>query len=194
MRQFAVENALHWLDRFRFDGLRLDAVHAIAEPGRNMLLAELSAAAGRLASETGRHIHLVLENDANQASLLDPVTDPPHGKYRAEWNDDYHHVFHVMLTGETAGYYGDYRDPERHLPRALAEGFVYQGESSPHRKGEPRGEPTSALPATAFVDFLQNHDQIGNRAAAACIVGAGRSLFDRSKLRLPCSFSRRCRP
>jgi maltooligosyltrehalose trehalohydrolase len=164
VRRFAVENAMHWLDRFRFDGLRLDAVHAIAEPGRTMLLTELSEAAGRLASETGRHIHLVLENDANQSSLLDPVTDPPRGKYRAQWNDDFHHVFHVLLTGETSGYYGDYREPAQHLARTLGEGFVYQGEPSPHRKGEARGETTSALPATAFVNFLQNHDQIGNRA------------------------------
>ena len=164
VRRFAVENALYWLRDFRFDGLRLDAVHAITEPGRSILLKELSEAAGRLASETGRHIHLVLENDANQASLLDPTADPPQGKYRAQWNDDFHHVFHVLLTGETAGYYGDYREPAGHVARTVAKGFVYQGEPSPHRKGEKRGEPTSTLPATAFVNFLQNHDQIGNRA------------------------------
>jgi maltooligosyltrehalose trehalohydrolase len=164
VRQFAVENALYWLGDFRFDGLRLDAVHAITEPGRSILLRKLSEAAGRLATETGRHIHLVLENDANQASLLNPISDPAWGKYRAQWNDDFHHIFHVLLTGETAGYYGDYREPARHLARALAEGFVYQGEPSPHRNGEARGELASALPATAFVNFLQNHDQIGNRA------------------------------
>ncbi|MEA2980536.1 MAG: maltooligosyltrehalose trehalohydrolase [Alphaproteobacteria bacterium] len=164
VRRFAVENALHWLSDFRLDGLRLDAVHAIPEPGRNVLLKELSESAGTLAAETGRHIHLVLENDANQASLLDPLTEPPHGKYRAQWNDDFHHALHVLLTGETAGYYGDYRDPPPHLARALGEGFAYQGEPSPHREGAARGEPTSALPATAFVNFLQNHDQIGNRA------------------------------
>ena len=164
VRRFAVENALHWLGDFRFDGLRLDAVHAIAEPGRSILLQEMSEAAGRLAAETGRHIHLVLENDANQARLLDPWTDPPRGKYRAQWNDDYHHAFHVLLTGETAGYYSDYREPAPHIARTLAEGFAYQGEPSPHRQGETRGEPATALPATAFVNFLQNHDQIGNRA------------------------------
>ena len=164
VRRFAVENALYWLDDFRFDGLRLDAVHAIAEPGRGLLLAELSQAVGALAAISGRHIHLVLENDANRASLLDPQTDPPRGKYRAQWNDDYHHAFHVLLTSETAGYYDDYRDPASRLARCLAEGFGYQGELSPHRGGRPRGESSAGLPAVAFVDFLQNHDQIGNRA------------------------------
>src|SRR5262249_23661840 len=123
-----------------------------------------SRSAGGLAARAGRHIHLVLENDANQAALLDPVTDPPNGRYRAQWNDDYHHAFHVALTGETAGYYTDYRDHSKHVVRTLAEGFAYQGEPSPHRDGELRGETTSALPPTAFVNFLQNHDQIGNRA------------------------------
>jgi maltooligosyltrehalose trehalohydrolase len=164
VRRFAVENALHWLSEYRFDGLRLDAVHAVAETGRSTLLREMSESVGTLASQTARHIHLVLENDANQASLLDPVADPPHGRYRAQWNDDYHHAFHVLLTGETQGYYGDYRDAQRHVVRVLAEGFAYQGESSPHRGNEKRGDSTANLPATAFVNFLQNHDQIGNRA------------------------------
>ena len=79
MRAFAIENALHWLRDYRFDGLRLDAVHGIVEPGGPSLLHDLSVAAGRLAAETGRHIHLVLENDDNRASLLDPQQDPPQG-------------------------------------------------------------------------------------------------------------------
>jgi maltooligosyltrehalose trehalohydrolase len=83
----------------------------------------------------------------------------------APWNDDIHHACHVLATGERAGYYGDYADAPTHgLGRALTEGFVYQGESSPHRGGEPRGEPSAHLPPDAFVSFLQNHDQIGNRA------------------------------
>jgi maltooligosyltrehalose trehalohydrolase len=164
VRRFAVENALYWLRDYRFDGLRLDAVHAVAEPGRTCLLHELSEDVGRLAAATHRHIHLVLENDANQAALLDPVADPPAGKYRAQWNDDFHHAFHVLLTGEGAGYYRDYRDPPQDLRRSLAEGFAYQGQRSLHRGGAPRGEATATLPATAFVNFLQNHDQIGNRA------------------------------
>jgi maltooligosyltrehalose trehalohydrolase len=164
VRRFAVENALYWLSDFRFDGLRLDAVHAIAESGRTLLLQEMSEAVGVLAAQTARHIHLVLENDANETSLLDPRIDPPRGKYRAQWNDDYHHAFHVWLTGETQGYYADYREPAPHLTRTLAQGFAYQGQPSLHRKGQKRGELTLALPATAFVNFLQNHDQIGNRA------------------------------
>jgi malto-oligosyltrehalose trehalohydrolase len=165
VRAFAIENALYWLREYRFDGLRLDAVHAISEPGEISMLHDLSRAAGELAVETGRHIHLVLENDDNAASLLDVGEDPPRGKYRAQWNDDYHHAWHVLLTGETQGYYGDYaKSPLRDITRALASGFVYQGEASAHRGGQLRGEPSGALAPTAFVNFLQNHDQIGNRA------------------------------
>jgi malto-oligosyltrehalose trehalohydrolase len=162
---FAIENALHWLREYRFDGLRLDAVHAIAEPGASEMLRDLSKAVGHLAAKTNRHIHLVLENDDNRASALDAEQDPPRGKYRAQWNDDYHHAWHVLLTGETQGYYRDYANSPQHaIARALASGFVYQGEASTHRGGKSRGEPTGKLSPTAFVNFLQNHDQIGNRA------------------------------
>ena len=162
VRRFAVENAVHWLRDYRFDGLRLDAVHAIVAPGEPYILRELSLTVGALAREGGRHIHLVLENADNVASLLAPDEDPPAGHYRAQWNDDYHHAWHVLLTGEDAGYYRDY-DAGQHVARTLAEGFAYQGEPSPHRKGKPRGELSGHLPPLAFVDFLQNHDQIGNR-------------------------------
>jgi maltooligosyltrehalose trehalohydrolase len=165
VRAFAIENALYWLDEYRFDGLRLDAVHAIAELGEIPMLNDLSRAAGQLAAETRRHIHLVLENDDNRVSLLDPVQDPPRGKYHAQWNDDYHHAWHVKLTGEKQGYYRDYqRAPLSDIARAFCSGFVYQGEASEHRGGQPRGEASGGLPPTAFVNFLQNHDQIGNRA------------------------------
>src|SRR5215216_2105338 len=164
VRAFAIENALHWLRHYRFDGLRLDAVHAIVEPGEPSILVDLSRAVGKLAAATGRTIHLLLENDANCARLLDPVADPPDGHYRAQWNDDYHHAWHVLLTGETTGYYRDYVDePHRHVARILSSGFAYQGEPSRHRQGMPRGEPSGDLPPGAFVNFLQNHDQIGNR-------------------------------
>ncbi len=165
VRAFAIENALYWLREYRFDGLRLDAVHAIPELGEISMLHDLSIAVGKLAAETRRYIHLVLENDDNSASALDAGQDPPRGKYRAQWNDDYHHAWHVWLTGETQGYYRDYTtSPMADVARALASGFVYQGEASAHRGGQLRGEPSGELHPTAFVNFLQNHDQIGNRA------------------------------
>jgi len=165
VRAFAVENALHWLGDYRFDGLRLDAAnHIMALPDEQSMLHDLSIAAGQLAAATGRHIHLVLENGDNRASLLDPAQEPANGKYRAQWNDDYHHVWHVMFTGESFGYYGDYKGTTRRdLARALASGFVYQGEISAFWGSKPRGEPSGTLPPTTFVNFLQNHDQIGNR-------------------------------
>jgi malto-oligosyltrehalose trehalohydrolase len=162
---FAIGNALYWLREYRFDGLRLDAVHAIPGLGEISMLHDLSRAVGELAAEAGRHIHLVLENDDNAASLLDARQDPPRGSYRAQWNDDYHHAWHVLLTREIHGYYGDYaKSPLRDIARALGSGFVYQGEPSAHRGGALRGEPSGALAPKAFVNFLQNHDQIGNRA------------------------------
>jgi malto-oligosyltrehalose trehalohydrolase len=103
-------------------------------------------------------VHLVLENDSNAPAHLAHHFD-------AQWNDDGHHVLHVLLTGERAGYYADYKtDPAKRLARCLKEGFIYQGEPSAYRDGRPRGAPSADLPPTAFVLFLQNHDQIGNRA------------------------------
>jgi malto-oligosyltrehalose trehalohydrolase len=164
VRRFAIENALAWLRDYRFDGLRLDAVHALVEPGEPSVLVDLSRAVGGFTAETGRSIHLILENDDNRASLLEPFADPPRGKYRAQWNDDYHHAWHVLLTGEHTGYYRDYRRaPGEQLARILSSGFAYQGEASAHRDGARRGEPSAALPPAAFISFLQNHDQIGNR-------------------------------
>ena len=164
MRSFAIDSALLWLADYRFDGLRFDAVnHIVTTPGEISLLHDLSTAAGQLATETGRHIHLVLENGDNIASLLDPGEEPPRGKYRAQWNDDYHHAFHVLLTRESQGYYGDYQlGPLRDIARALSSGFVYQGEEATFW-GKRRGEASGTLAPTAFVNFLQNHDQIGNR-------------------------------
>ena len=164
VRTFAIQNALHWIENYRFDGLRLDAVHAIVEQGQPTMLKELSLAVGKFAEANGRLIHLVLENDNNAASLLDPTGEPPRGRFRAQWNDDYHHAWHVLLTGEDSGYYRDYvQEPCNHIARALSAGFAYQGEISNHRGGQKRGEPSGALSPLAFVNFLQNHDQIGNR-------------------------------
>lgn len=152
--RFFKENALYWLSEYRFDGLRLDAVHAIAG---HEWLHELAQHV-RQGVAPGRNVHLVVENDDNRASLLQ-------GDFDAQWNDDAHHVLHHLLTGETRGYYADYRDaPAQALARCLAEGWLYQGQPSLYRGGKARGEPSAALPPTAFVLFLQNHDQTGNRA------------------------------
>lgn len=149
---FFLENALYWLDEYRFDGLRIDAAHAIGDD------AWLAGLARRVRAYAGdaRHVHLVLENECNTASLL------AGGRFDAQWNDDFHNSMHVLLTGEQAGYYRAYADaPIRHLARVLGEGFAYQGEPSPLHGGAPRGEPSADLPPSAFVAFLQNHDQIG---------------------------------
>ncbi len=153
VRRYFQESALYWLQEFRFDGLRLDAVHAIADHGWLPELAQWLRE--RL---PGRHVHLVLENNDNAARLLEQG-------YDAQWNDDAHHVMHHLLTGEARGYYGDYAsEPAAQLARSLAEGFIYQGQPSPHHGGAPRGEPSGHLPPLSFVNFLQNHDQTGNRA------------------------------
>jgi maltooligosyltrehalose trehalohydrolase len=163
VRDFFIHNALYWLEEFNVDGLRLDAVHALIDDSKPSFLSELSAA---LRGPRGprRPVHLILENDNNQASLLGERPGES-GKFEAQWNDDAHHAFHVLLTGEKDGYYGDYAQaPIRHLGRALTEGFAFQGEASSFRRGRRRGVPSRHLRATAFVSFLQNHDQTGNRA------------------------------
>ncbi|MDH5207140.1 MAG: malto-oligosyltrehalose trehalohydrolase [Burkholderiaceae bacterium] len=160
VREFFVHNALYWLEEFHVDGLRLDAVHAIFDASSPDILEEIAAAVREGPGRT-RHVHLVLENHRNAAHRLG------HGatRYDAQWNDDEHHALHVLLTGETDGYYADYAAaPLAQLGRCLAEGFAYQGEPSPCEDGAARGEPSAHLPPRCFVPFLQNHDQIGNRA------------------------------
>jgi maltooligosyltrehalose trehalohydrolase len=169
VRDFFVHNALYWLEEYHLDGLRFDAVHAIADHSTPDILAELAAQV-RAGPGRSRPVHLVLENDDNEARYLDGSGKSP-DCYNAQWNDDFHHAFHVLLTGETDGYYADYvPDPARHLGRILAEGYAYQGEPSPYRDGMPRGEPSAGLPPGAFVSFLQNHDQVGNRALGERLV------------------------
>jgi maltooligosyltrehalose trehalohydrolase len=154
VRSFFTSNARYWLEEYRFDGLRIDAAHAIAEQD---WLTEMASAV-RTHLPAGRRVHLVLEHDGNAAGLLRRGFD-------AQWNDDGHHALHVLLTGEKNGYYRDYAEaPAAQLARCLAEGFAYQGETSFHRGGAARGETSADLSPTAFVLFLQNHDQTGNRA------------------------------
>ena len=162
VREYFADNAAYWIEEFRFDGLRLDAVHAIIDD-RSPHMLEMIAARARAAAGPDREVHLILENEHNTASLLDGGLGTRPDRFEAQWNDDFHHAAHVLLTGESAAYYADYAErPVALLGRSLAEGFVYQGEVSAYR-GRPRGEPSAHLPPTAFVNFLQNHDQIGNR-------------------------------
>ena len=162
VRQFVIHNALYWLEEFHMDGLRLDAVHAIADESERHVLVELGHA---VAAGPGRerHVHLILENDRNEARFLARPGTGERPLYQAQWNDDLHHALHVLLTGERSGYYADYHPPLPALGRCLTEGWAYQGRHSRYR-GRRRGEPSKGLPLTAFIGFLQNHDQIGNRA------------------------------
>jgi maltooligosyltrehalose trehalohydrolase len=170
VRDFFIHNALYWLTEYHFDGLRLDAVHAITDDSKPDILTELAEAV-RNSIEPDRHVHLVLENDRNQSRYLQRNQRCQPKTYTAQWNDDIHHTLHLLITGEKDGYYSDYAEqPIDQLGRCLIEGFAYQGESSAYRKGEPRGESTAGVPASAFVSFLQNHDQIGNRAFGERIV------------------------
>jgi len=164
VRDFFVHNALYWIDEYHADGLRLDAVHAIVDASRPDIVTEIATAV-RNAAGAQRHVHVVLENDRNEARYLrrDAVGRPSCAS--AQWNDDVHHALHVLATGERDGYYTEFADrPLERLGRALAEGFAWQGEPSPWRGGAPRGEPSAQLASTAFVDFTQTHDQVGNRA------------------------------
>ncbi|MEW5756981.1 MAG: malto-oligosyltrehalose trehalohydrolase [Pseudomonadota bacterium] len=164
VREFYIHNALYWLEEYHFDGLRLDAVHAMLDDSRPHILEEIAQTV-RATLGQDRHIHLILENDHNAARYLERRRDGAMVYYDAQWNDDAHHALHVLLTGEQDGYYADYADhPLAHLGRCLTEGFSYQGEPSGYRRGERRGESSAHLPPTAFVSFLQNHDQVGNRA------------------------------
>jgi 1,4-alpha-glucan branching enzyme len=186
VREFFIQNALYWLEEYRFDGLRLDAVDRLLDTSQPDLLDELAqrvqAGPGRM-----RQIHLVLENDHNDARRYarTPTGQPRH--FTAQWNDDLHHALHHLLTGETDGPYQDFISDSPSSPgscpdsvlesnarfedrttqliaRALTQGFAYQGEPSAFRDGHRRGTPSRHLPPAAMVNFLQNHDQAGNRA------------------------------
>lgn len=160
-REFMIHNALYWLEEFHLDGLRLDAVHAIIDESKPHLLEEL---ADRVrAAVMDRPLHLILENERNQACRLERNAQREPVHYNAQWNDDIHHVLHTAGTHEDGGYYKNYEGEPNLLGRALAQGFAYQGQCTPDG-GKKEGHPCSHLPPTAFVSFIQNHDQIGNRA------------------------------
>lgn len=150
---FFIDNVLYWLMEFRFDGVRIDAASAITD---HAWFGKLRQRVNETV-EPGRYVHLILENENNDAGLL-------RDGYTAQWDDDGHNVLHVMLTGEKEGYYEMFADnPTKILARVLHEGFAYQGEVNPY-SGKKRGMPSGDLPATKFILFLQNHDQTGNRA------------------------------
>ena len=164
VRDYFIHNALFWLEEYQIDGLRLDAVHAIYDDTYPEFLIELAETV-RQALPRERLIHLVLENNRNAAHYLTGDPQSHAIGYTAQWNDDIHHALHVLLTDESDGYYADYYgNPIWHLGRCLSQGYSYQGEPSQYRGGKSRGEPSQNLPPGCFVSFLQNHDQIGNRA------------------------------
>jgi malto-oligosyltrehalose trehalohydrolase len=163
VRDFVLHNALYWIEEFQFDGLRLDAVHAIIDESRSHILEELAEKVHQSVG-SDRHVHLVLENYANQSRFLARNDRNKPRLYDAQWNDDLHHTLHAAATGENGGYYMDYAGDLNKLGRALAEGFAFQGEPSKFADGKSHGEPSAFLPPVAFVDFIQNHDQVGNRA------------------------------
>ncbi|MCS4511699.1 malto-oligosyltrehalose trehalohydrolase [Xylophilus ampelinus] len=158
VRDFFVQNALYWLQEYRFDGLRLDAIHAIVDDSALDVIDEL---AHRVRDGSpDRHVHLVLENEDNGRHRL-----PSAGRYDAQWNDDFHHVMHVVLTGEDAGYYRDYGDrPVALLARSLANGFLWEGAERSPQGARQELQQAPAQPLGAMVNFLNNHDQSGNRA------------------------------
>jgi maltooligosyltrehalose trehalohydrolase len=161
VREFFIHNALYWIEEFQVDGLRLDAVHAIADSSRPDVVAELSR---RVREAVGdRHVHLVTENENNVHERL--ATSPEPGRYDGQWNDDFHHALYVALTGDSSGYYHDYgADPVGLLARSLTHGMLFEGS---HRKpGGAREEcrQTPPQPLSAMVNFAHNHDQVGNRA------------------------------
>jgi malto-oligosyltrehalose trehalohydrolase len=161
VREFVIHNALYWIEEYQLDGLRLDAVHTIRDDSPKQILCELAERVRAAAAD--RQVHLLLENDDNRATLLERNADGRPLWFTAQWNDDVHHVLHTAAAAESHGYYTDYFGNTERLGRALAEGFAFQGELMPYH-GCPRGEPGAHLPPSAFVGFLQNHDQAGNRA------------------------------
>lgn len=160
VRNFYRQNALMWLDEFRIDGLRLDAVHAIWDFSACHFIEDLASAVRRLEKESGRRKILIAELDLNNPRY---ISKPERGGYglAGQWVDEYHHALHVLLTGETNGYYEDFGEVG-HLARSLKDGYVYTGQYSKHRK-KHFGRKPDGITYNQFVVFLQNHDQVGNR-------------------------------
>lgn len=161
VRRFVIDNALMWLDDYRFDGLRLDAIHAIFSFEAVHVLEALAAEVKKLAQESRRNLVVIGESDLNDPRLVRPVSKGGLG-LDAHWCDDFHHAVHRFFTGETAGYYADFGGLGD-LAKALREGYVYQGQYSVHRQRH-QGRPPRGIGPDQLVVSAQNHDQVGNRA------------------------------
>lgn len=175
-RRYIAEAPLYWLQEYRLDGLRFDAIDQIEDSSEKHVLIEI---AERIRADiTDRPIHLTTEDCRNVTFLHPRNEDGSVPLFTGEWNDDFHNAIHVLATGETHAYYQDFADePEKRVARVLAEGFAYQGEVSP-QSGEARGVDSKNQPPVAFVDFIQNHDQVGNRAQGERLIalaGAART-------------------
>ncbi len=160
VRRFIIDNALYWVTEYHLDGLRIDAIHGIFDFSAHHILLEMREEVRRQAVESGRHIVVIAESDLNDVRIIDP---PRRGGYglEAQWNDDFHHSLHTLLTKERTGYYQDFGGMNR-MVKAFREGFVYTGQYSSFRKRR-HGSSSKHLPPTKFVIFSQNHDQVGNR-------------------------------
>lgn len=160
VRRFVIDNALYWITEYHMDGLRIDAVHGIFDFSARHVLDDVREAVHQQARRLGRHVAVIAESDLNDARVINP---PAKGGYGldAQWNDDFHHCLHTLLTGERNGYYQDFGNFGQ-LAKALREGFVYSGQYSSFRKRR-HGNSSNHLSPTKFVIFSQNHDQIGNR-------------------------------
>ncbi|HVW86004.1 MAG TPA: malto-oligosyltrehalose trehalohydrolase, partial [Bryobacteraceae bacterium] len=161
VRRFLCDNALMWLRDYHFDGLRLDAIHALLDTSALHLLEQLHMEVEQLESELGRNLVLIAESDLNDPRIVRRQEAGGYG-IQAQWNDDFHHCLHTVLTGEQNGYYLDFGRIEQ-LACALQQAFVYVGQVSPFRE-RPHGRKPANIPGWRFLGYLQNHDQIGNRA------------------------------
>lgn len=161
VRRFFCDNALMWLRDYHFDGLRLDAVHALVDSGATHLLEQLAEEVSELAVCTGRHLVLIGESDLNDPRVVRSREAGGYG-LDAQWSDDFHHALHAVLTGENCGYYCDY-GTIAHLAKALRDVFVHDGTFSAYRQ-RTHGRTVLPLPGYRFVGYIQNHDQTGNRA------------------------------
>jgi maltooligosyltrehalose trehalohydrolase len=160
VREFLVENALHWLHEYHLDGLRLDATHALHDDSAPHFLEELVARIH--GSVTDRQVLLVAEDHRNLSTMVRPAAEGGWG-LDAVWADDFHHEVRRLVAGDADGYYGDYRGTSAEIATTIARGWLYTGQRSEYL-GEPRGTDPAGIPPPRFVFCLQNHDQIGNRA------------------------------